>query len=565
MKRIFALFLTLVMLLSLCACGGNGNEETKQNELNGGTVEDQDAAVITGSANDLVYLDGYWPDEYLRDTITVATSRDGGGFAPVGNASWGSVDMCIYEKLMVIDSEGENHLQLLRSITEVDELTYECEIWDCIYDTAGNHITAEDVKWSIQLFVDNGQKGGVNCLNLLEGDIADIDVTGEYTFTWHCSKAFGPGEMGKNLSNPTIISQKGYEASGEDMYLTNPIGTGPYMLESYTVGSRAVFVANPNYWMKNITDEAWLAENFYACNSQNVRCIVYDIIQDAATRAMALEMGDVCAIDTANAADIDAYINDPGYGISPVRKKVGAPLAFYFNCSEESPCSDINLRKAICYAVDSAAISAGISYPAYPVYGLQPNMFDAPDSWTTGEGRDYYNYDLDKAKELLTQAGYTGETLTVMYIDQPAITDTMIMMQANLRDAGINIELLPLEAGTLDTYRSDYGKWDIISDIMGGGNYLANTLKKFWSGDYTDANNNTVLAIRDDKLDELYITIRDNGSEEATAAFDQYFTYDMCYGMAIARYYEQTACLSTVNAVINSSNMMLPGAFTYND
>lgn len=565
MKRIFALFLTLVMLLSLCACGGNGNEGTKQNELNGSTGEEQDAAVITGTANDLVYLDGYWPDEYLRDTITVATSRDGGGFAPVGNASWGSVDMCIYEKLMVIDSEGENHLQLLKSITEVDELTYECEIWDCIYDTAGNHITAADVKWSIQLFIESGQKGGVNCLNLLEGDIADIDVTGEYTFTWHCSKAFGPGEMGKNFSNPTIISQKGYEASGEDMYLTNPIGTGPYMLESYTVGSRAVFVANPNYWMKNITDEAWLAENFYACNSQNVRCIVYDIIQDAATRAMALEMGDVCAIDTANAADIDAYINNPSYGISPVRKRVGAPLAFYFNCSEESPCSDINLRMAICYAVDSAAIAAGISYPAYPVYGLQPNMFDAPDSWTTGEGRDYYNYDLDKAKELLAQAGYTGETLTVMYIDQPAITDTMIMMQSNLRDAGINIELLPLEAGTLDTYRSNYGKWDIISDIMGGGNYLANTLKKFWSGDYTDANDNTVLAIRDDKLDELYIAVRDNGSDEATAAFDQYFTYEMCYGIAVARYYEQTACLSTVNAVINSSNMMLPGAFTYND
>lgn len=565
MKRTLALILALAMLMSLCACGGKEDEQTSQNELEGATAAEQDAAIVTGSANDLSYLEGYWPDEYLKDTITVATSRDGGGFAPVGNASWGSVDMCIYEKLMVIDSQGNNHLQLLKSITKIDELTYECELWDCIYDTAGNHITAEDVKWSIQLFIENGQKGGVNCLNLLEGDIADIYVTGDYTFVWHCSKAFGPGEMGKNFSNPTIISKAGYEASGEDMYLTNPIGTGPYMLESYTVGSRAVFVANPNYWMKNITDEEWLAENFYACNSQNVRCIVYDIIQDAATRAMALEMGDVCAIDTANAADIDAYINDPSYGISPVRKKVGAPLAFYFNCSEESPCSDINLRMAICYAVDSAAIAAGISYPAYPVYGLQPNMFDAPESWTTGEGREYYDYDLEKAKELLNAAGYSGENLTVMYIDQPAITDTMIMMQSKLREAGINIDLLPLEAGTLDTYRSDYGKWDIISDIMGGGYYLANTLKKFWSGDYTDANDNIVLGIRDDKLDELYLAVRDEGTAEATEAFDQYFTYEMCYGLAIARYYEQTACLSSVNAVINNSNMMLPGAFTFND
>lgn len=567
MKKVLALILALSMLFTLCACGGGGDEskQPQQSVSDGANAAEQDAAVITGTANDLVYLDGYWPEEYLRDTIVVATSRDGGGFAPVGNSSWGSVDLCIYEKLMVIDSQGDTHLQLLKSIEQVDELTYECEIWDCIYDTAGNHITAEDVKWSIQLFVDNGQKGGVNCLNLLEGDIADINVTGEYTFIWNCSRAFGPGELGKNLSNPTIISQTGYEASGEDMYLTDPIGTGPYMLESYTVGSKAVLVANPDYWMKNITDEEWLAENFYACNCQNVRCIEYDIIQDAATRAMALEMGDVCAIDTANTADIDAYISDPDYGISPVRKRVGAPLAFYFNCSEDSPCSDINLRMAICYAVDSAAIAAGISYPAYPVYGLQPNMFDAPESWTTGEGRDYYNYDLEKAKELLAAAGYNGEPLTVMYVDQPAVTDTVIMMQSKLREAGINIDLLPLEAGTLDTYRSNYGKWDIISDIMGGGNYLANTLKKFWSGDYTDSNDNIVLAIRDDKLDELFLAVRDEGTAETIEAFDQYFTYEMCYGLAIARYYEQTACLGSVNAVINGSNMMLPGAFTYND
>lgn len=555
MKQLFAVLLAAVLLLSLCACASPNPQ--------GDSGSDQ---IEEGQPSDLVYLDGYWPETYLRDKVVVATSRDGGGFAPVGNSSWGSVEMCYYQKLIYTDSQGKDHLQLLKSIEKVDDLTYNCTLWEFIYDTDGHNIKAEDVKYSIQIYVNAGQKGGVNCLSLLDGDIVDIDVTGDYTFTWHCSQPFGVGELGKNFSNPTIISKEGYEASGEDKYLTRPVGTGPYMLESYTLGSKAIFVANPDFWMKNIQDEEWLAENFYAIDCQNVREIEYDIIQDASTRAMALEMGDVCAIDTANAADIDAYIADPSYGISPVRKRVGAPLAFYFNCDEASPFSDINMRMAVCYAINSEGIAAGISYPAYAVYGPQPNMFDAPENWTTGEDRDYYTYDVDKAKEYLAKTDYAGEKLTLMYIDQSAITDFAIMLQSSLREIGINIEMLPLEATTLDAHRSDYESWDIIADIQGGGDYCANTLKKFWSGDYTDSNGNSVLGILDPKLDELYLAVKSEGTAESIEAWDNYFTYEKCYGLAVCRYLEQTACLSSVNAVVvGANNMLCVGAFTYND
>lgn len=567
MKRILALTLALLMILTLCACGQSAPSASGGASAPAAVSNDeQNAAVETGETNDLTYVEGYWPESFLKDRIVVATSRDGGGFPPIGGSAWGSVNFCLYEKLVFTDSEGRDRLQLLKSINELDELTYECELWDCIYDTAGNNITAEDVAFSVQLFIDSGNKGGVNCLNLLEGDKADIEVTGDYTFLWHNCQAFGPGELGKNMGNPTIVSKTAYEASGEDKFITAPVGTGPYMLESYTVGSKAVFKANPDYWMKNIDDDAWLAENFYAIDCQNVGEIEYDIIQDASTRAMALEMGDVCAIDTANAADINAYLADPAFGISPVRKRVGAPLAFYFDCSDTSPCSDVNLRMAICYALDNDGIAAGNSYPAYAVYGLQPNMFDAPESWTTGEGREYYGYDVDKAKEYLEKSSYNGEPLTLMYMDQAAITDMVIMMQSQLREVGIDLELQPVDQNTLDVYKNDYTKWDMIADIMGGGNYMANTIKKFWSGDLVDANGNTVLAILDTHLDELYEAVRADSSPENIEAWDQYFTYDNCYGYAIARYFEQTACLSTVNAVVaGAQNQLVPGAFTFND
>ena len=199
------------------------------------------------------------------------------------------------------------------------------------------------------------------------------------------------------------------------------------------------------------------------------------------------------------------------------------------------------------------------------MYGLQPNMFDAPESWITGEGRDYYTYSVEKSKEYQALAGYNGETLKIMYMENGAITDAMIVMQGQLRAAGITLELQPVDQNTLDSYKADYGKWDMICDIMGGGWYLANTLKKFWSGDWTDSNGNTVLAIQDNKLDELFLAVQEDSSEANVEAWDQYFTEENCYGYAMLRYFEQTACLAEVNAVIEgSTNFLVPGAFTFN-
>lgn len=117
-------------------------------------------------------------------------------------------------------------------------------------------------------------------------------------------------------------------------------------------------------------------------------------------------------------------------------------------------------------------------------------------------------------------------------MENGAITDAMIVMQGQLRAAGITLELQPVDQNTLDSYKANYDKWDMICDIMGGGWYLANTLKKFWSGDWTDSNGNTALAIRDDKLDELFLAVQKDSSTANVEAWDQYFTEENCYGYA---------------------------------
>lgn len=543
MKRFACLALAMLMLTALFT--GCGAKETAEENSSG---------------------------DYLKDKVSVGISADGGSFSPATNTSWGNVEFCLFQSLAIMDNEGGLRLQMLKSFEEVDETHYACELWDCIYDSAGNNFTANDVAFCIDQFIATGNGGGL-------AHFDHVEVTGTYTFNWVLTEPFSVGEMAKSFSNVSLFTEAGYLSTGADEMVTQPIGTGPYMLKEYVPGSSVTLVANENFWMNNIEDEEWLSENYYLVDEQNVREIEYMIIQESASRAIALEMGTVVAIDTGNSADMENYKAHPEMGIDIVRRPVNAPVAYYFDCNEASPCSDVNLRKAICYALDNVAIVEACNYPADPAYGIQPRMYDAPESWTTGVNadgteRDYYNYNLALAKEYLAKSDYDGTSLNVFYMNQGAIADVVIMFQSALKEIGITVNLVPADISTLNAYMIDYTKWDVMFDIMGGGNYLSSVLKEFWTEDSAPTcNGMQVTGIVDEKLDELYVELmgvdytRDPGRwEEVVTAWDEYFTYEQCYGYAVCCYYDQSACLSTVTpAISGSQNKLTVGAFTYSD
>ncbi len=559
----------LASVMVLGACSSSEDETTAEETESladaetAAETEAQTEAQTEAEASEDQTLQLFYSDDYLRDSVTIAISSDGGNFNPVNNAGgFGKADMCVHMTLAVMDSEGGVRLQLLKSFDEVDELTYNGELWDFIYDTAGSNLKASDVAYAIDQKIATGDAGAINRLDYLE-------VTGDYTFVWHCSAPFDLGEMGKNLSNVEVYSQESYENS-DDGFARKPEGVGPYEVTEYVSGSKVILTAVDDWWMKNIDDEEWLEKNLYYQDFQNVRTVDLEIIQDASSRAVALERGDVDVCDSMNAADVEQYIANPDKGISAVLLPVTSPVSFYFNCNEISPCSDINLRKSICYSFDNAEVAAGCSYPSTAIYGLQPNLYDAPESWTTGEGiDDYYEYDFDKAQELLDESSYNGETLSILYgTAAGATSDAVIMVQSALTSLGIKTNLTQAERSIVNEYAADPTKWDIRFDTVGGGNYLKNVLKTYTTEEGGPSHNGMqVMLINDDHLDELFNDLDADTNDETIEAWHQYFVYDQCYGYSICVYSDQTACLNDVNCVINvaSNNRLIPGAFTFND
>ena len=543
MKRMPALILAVGMMVALLAgCGGSGENTGNSISVNAQEVE----------PGLQIYADG----EYLADRITIGCSGTGTSLAPQGKPVWGSVAVrdVIFQKLLRIGTDTELHLELLKELEQIDELTYKLTLWDCIYDTAGNHLTASDVVYSFDCYLATGNAGGISRLDHFE-------ILNDYELLWHCKEPFAIGELGRQMSNVTVFTQAAMEASPDEM-TTTPIGSGPYKLKSFTPGSACVMEADENFWMRSLPEET--RNELWVYCYQNIKEIEYQVIKDASSRAIALEMGTIVATDAISEIDIEAFKDNPD--VSPVEIVQAPPVPVIFNAGEDSACQDVNLRKAICYAIDNASLAAGIGDYTYQIYGFQPNLYDSPAEWLTG--REYYDYNLETAKEYLEKSNYSGEALTLLYCGSTsaAYDAAAVLLQSQLEKAGITVTLLRVDSAVNEVLRFQGTEWDMRMDMVGGGDYMVQTYKYFYSGTYEAAlGGKTTFLVEDETLDSLFEAWdADPENMERMTEYDDYFTYEQCYAYGVIGYNLLTACRSNVNVVLGDrGTYLVANAFTF--
>ena len=555
MKKILALILAVSMMFAMLAgCGPKGDDTSADNE--GVSTREVEPGLQ-------IYADG----EYLADKIAVGCSGAGTTLSPHGKPDWGSVavrDM-IYSKLLRIDGDSNIYLGLLKEMPEqIDELTYKLTLWDCIYDSANNPITASDVAYSAGLYLATGNAGGVSRLDHKnEAYNNGFEILNDYELIWHCVEPFSIGEMERQMSNFNIVSQAAWEASGTDEMTTLPVGSGAYIVESFTPGSVCTMTVNENFWMRQLPEE--VRETLWIYDHQNIKTLEFQVIKDASSRAIALEMGTVITADAIADIDIQAFANNPD--ISPVYIENDPPVPILFNAGSDSPCQDVNLRKAICYAINNAAIAEGVGDYTYPIYGFQPNLADSPDEWKTG--REYYDYNVDKAKEYLAKSGYKGEELTLLYVGSAsaAYEDTAILLDAQLAEVGINVTLMRVDQAVNEVLRFQGAQWDMRMDTIGGGLYMTQTYKNFHSSTYQSSlNGKTLFMVEDAKLDSLFDAWdADPTNAELMKAYDDYFTYEQCYAYGIIGYNLLTAARTGANIQLGERDTyIVANATTFN-
>lgn len=433
-KKLLALFLALVMVGAVLPGCGDGSKDPGGQGNNGKTGEPVKGGEITvGIAQDL--------DDSLDPHQTVA-------------AGTREVLFNIFEGLVKPNSDGEMIPAVAEKYTlSEDGTTYTFTLREGVKFHNGQTVTAEDVVYSINrcAAVPEGQE---KPLVAAFSAVKSVEALDEKTVAVTIAQ--------RDLEFISYMTAAIIPADYENQD-TAPVGTGPFKFVSRTPQQDFVMERFEDYWGA----PAWLDK------------VTYKICENADALVMNLNGGsiDLCAhLTSAQASQLNQ-------NFQVLEGTMNLVQAIYLN-NQAKPFDNQLVRQALCYAIDRQGImdmvadghgtAVGSSiYPAFTKYFL-PELVDK------------YPHDVEKAKELLAQAGYPDGfdmTISVPNNYQPHM-DTAEVVAEQLREAGINVTIQPVEWSTwLDTI---YNGRQFQATVVGvdAANMTARAMLERFTSDY---------------------------------------------------------------------------------
>lgn len=545
LKRAAALLIMASLVLGLAAC--SGNEPAANNP-----GDPTSSALVPGATGGNSGSDEKTDtDTVVTDIVKMCGSSDPGNLSPWNGSSGsrGTYLPMFYQSLITRTSSGEPEFCLAKSYEKIDDLTYQVTLYDYIYDTEHNPLTASDVVFSYEKAAQIGKATGISTI---ESVTALNAYTVEFKYT-----SLGIGDLYDSWSL-FIVTQAAYEASSDEMAV-DPVGTTQYRLKEYITDYICSAEKTHDYWQ---TDASLID----TMSQANAEVIEWYVISDAEQRAVALKTG---TVDQANINYTSVQQMDSVNGISTAAAGGTETIMLFCNMSENSVLSsNVALRKAIFYALNNEALAAGNTNGPYAaVYDLlNPYYGDYYEADYEAED-NYYDYNVDKAKELLAEAGYSEGELTLNLIcrNRQDFTDEATMIQAYLEQIGISLKINTYEISLLSEYASDPALWDLYLFANGSSNSYGVGLytKMFDAANYTWGG--TINFAVDPTLQEKLAACAnlDTYSEETMRAFHDY-VIEQAYAMGLMQDTKYYGVSDRVISIVNNlSGQSAPWAFTF--
>ena len=349
-----AIALSVVLL---GACGGG----------DGGSAAGQDEENLTPKAG---------------GTLTMAIEADSNGFFPSKEHGRGMIMASIYDTLMAVDHEGNVKPYMAESLkANADFSAWTLKLRPGILFHDSTPLNAAALKDNFDNFhkVRGSRTFGTVAV------ISSLDVVDDLTVTYKLTGPNGAfpsllaGVLGMPFS-PTAVA-----SIGTDKFVSNPVGAGPFVFDSWVRDSRLVVKKNPNYWQEGLP---YLDE------------VIFKPIPDEDARLATLQSGEADVMqtvrqaqnvrDAAKNSDI-VYLPDIGNVVADINLNMGRP-----------PTNDIRIRKAMAYAVDQKELIS-----VQGLEGIAPltKQLFAEDSPYYSEEADkaYAHNDMGKAKALVRE------------------------------------------------------------------------------------------------------------------------------------------------------------------
>jgi oligopeptide transport system substrate-binding protein len=292
------------------------------------------------------------------------------------------------------------------------------------------------------------------------------------------------------LPTAGIVSRKAVEKYG-DTFSENPVAAGPWILEKWTRGQELVLARNKNYYQAGLPK----------IDRVNVKLGIADNLQ-----VMMFQRGELDMVGPISSADYLKVESDPKLK-SCYYSHVGPKLYYIGMNVEVTPFNNKLVRQALNYGVDKEKLLKLENGRAEMMRGVTP-------PWVPGFDASIqpYPYDPEKAKQLLTQAGYpNGFELDMLVPDYRDLPQIAASAQADLSKIGVKLNLRQQSYAVFRQAIKERGKAAIFplqwaTDFPDAQNVLSTVLKGSMSGQqnftwYNNPNVNTLLDQADGMMD----------------------------------------------------------------
>lgn len=497
-KRVAALFLAAVMVVSVTACGNSSSEEPAA------PSESTEEATETGD-NAAAESDGGAASTGEK-VLSVQIGPNPETLDPALNSAvdGGNMILHTFECLLTVDQEGKLAPGQAESwdVSE-DGLTWTFHLRDGLKWSDGSDLTANDFVYSWQRVCDPNTAApyAETVLSMVEGyedaiagDITKLNVVAadDTTLEVHLSSPcpyFGSLAAFATLSP---VQQATIDANGDawavdaGTYVCN----GSFYISEWVPGSYIMCTKNPNYWN---------------ADAIKLDAIKFNLIEDANASYSAYQTGEVLFIKDVPTEEIPSLEGNPEFYVDPI---IGT---YYLSLNtQKAPFDDVNVRKALSLAIDrdyvANTLMQGTYSPASNFMG--PGWIDTDGSQfmdNANGGQPYidvanYEANLEEAKQLLADAGYPdGEGFPVItYSTNDAGYHRVVAeyLQQAWAELGITLNV-------------DIVEWASFTPMRRNGDYEAS--RNGWVGDYSDPSN---------MLDLLYSTNGNNDGKFNNADYD---------------------------------------------
>jgi peptide/nickel transport system substrate-binding protein len=310
-------------------------------------------------------------------------------------------------------------------------------------------MNAQAVKFSLDRIADPTTRsaGARSAL----GDYKETEVVNDYTVKIRFNSPWAGFLNMCTTESVNILSPAAVKKWG-DQYQFHITGTGPFMIKEYVADDHLTLVRNPNYnW-----GPSWVQSG-----PANLDSVTYKFIPEDLTRVSTLKTGETNVVDNVRSHDMAEIQKNPNLKtkVTPV---AGGPWILNLNV-QKAPTSDINIRKAMEYAIDRDSIVkllyVGTNEPSYQPLEKNTVGYDpALDK--------IWKYDAAMAKKILDNAGWKvgsdgirqkdGQRLSLIWViwTGGGMEEPSAVVQDQLRQVGIEAVIETYDVGTA------FGKWN---------------------------------------------------------------------------------------------------------